>query len=51
MQKAESNSFLKEYSHCCLCEFPLDALDAKEINPCDVAAWEFSRLDFVIRKE
>ena len=34
--KAESNSFLKGYSHCFLCEFPLDALDAKEINPCDV---------------
>ena len=31
--KAECNSFLKEYSHCYLCKFPLGA---KEINPCDV---------------
>ena len=46
--KADCNSFLKEYSHCYLCEFPLEA---KEINSPDKPTHECSRLDFVIRKE
>ena len=42
------NSFLKEYSPCYLCEFPVNA---KEINYFDLPTRECSRLDFVIRKE
>ena len=46
--KADCNSFLKEYSHCYLCKFPLEA---KEINSPDKPTQECSRLDFPIRKE
>ena len=46
--KAHCNPFHKQYSHCCLCEFPLNA---KQITRFDVPTRECSRLDFVIRKE
>ena len=46
--KADCNSFLKEYSHCYFCEFPLEA---REINSPDKPTRERSRLDFHIRKE
>ena len=46
--KADCNSFLKKYSHCYLCEFPLEA---KGINSPDKPTHECSGLDFVIRKE
>ena len=43
--KADCNSFLKEYSLCYLCEFPLKP---KEINSSGKPCF---RLDFLIRKE
>ena len=46
--KADCDSFLKEYSHCYLCKFPLEA---KDINSPGTLVHEWSRLDFVIRKE
>ena len=46
--KAYCISFLEEYSHCYLCEFPLEA---KDINSPYKPTNECCRLDFVIRKE
>lgn len=46
--RAHCNSFLDEYSHCCLCEFPLEA---NLMNDVEKPTRDCSRLDFLLQKE